>query len=224
MMHKNLTEAASNSDASCIFEAESDLAVFSLLSDFYCNKPCKKYFQALNMTESPYEASPHISKAFTDIRNTLDEADERPEVYELIQKEWRALFSASDNTATGSKPYIHAYKRAESTAMICGLIKIYKECAYTDFLDNSHRHDYIGSMLGYLACIANKASHRMNTCDAQAYTCYTETRDQFIDEYINSWFHLYYEDVVKTVKTAFISGMLTLTYTIFKRNTPPSMS
>lgn len=186
-------------------------SLYSILASAYNTPPTEKFLKTLTGMEIPENCSSDMKSILQTVKIKYEESD-RGKYLNLIQKEWNKYFHTADHKASKCVPCIYSYTKQDHTATTSELIKIYKTANYNNFLNYNKRHDYIGSLLGYLAHIAHKAYMSIHLGRTISYISYTVERADFADKYIKNWFAEYYLCTKEYIDSDFYRCVLTMTY------------
>lgn len=197
-------------------EVRLEEASFSLLAAFYNVNPCEELIKAVGKL-MPADVSDPTLKGVMEMLTSIPHGvmSDYEDIMLELKRDWTKTFRGVSPDYGPRPPYSQVYKGAKDLSVISKLAEMYNSEGYTGFLDLNNRHDYIGTLIGYLAYLAGDTSEKMLEGSSDAYELYCAKRDSFIEEHIASWFGSFCTEADKHVSTDFYKGVLKLTTLTF---------
>jgi len=193
-------------------EVRLEEASFSLLAAFYNVNPCEELLGAV-ANLAPADVADPTLKEIIEMLTSIPHGviSDYVDILIELKRDWTKMFRGVSPDYGPKPPYSQVYKGAKDLSVISKLAEMYNNDGYTGFLDLNNRHDYIGTLIGYLAYLAGDTSEKMLSGSSEAYEEYCEKRDYFIEEHITSWFGSFCTEAEKHASTDFYKSVLKLT-------------
>ena len=131
-----------------------------------------------------------------------------PEAYqELLARDRTYLFRGVDEQGL-LPPYGSFWSGEDGTAHLSEVRACYAFTALTVAKDVGERDDYIGVEFAFLARLVSREGVMRLMGDGSAAESFRDTRREFLQRSVNSWFPAYCEQALSYAKTDYFKGLL----------------